>query len=216
MKIRIKSLAFVALVIGCFALGFSLYAQTKPQLTFNQNALQQSYNCETRGDYRGALSQIQPVLERQPNHYFCLMRSGWLNLCLRAYSEAFRSYNEAARTCPQAAEPAIGAIKAAAALGDWKSVESLARSVLEKDPGNYTALSNLAYACCMKKDYPTAAQHYSKLLTLYPSDLDMRNGYAWSLYYAGKKGDAKAQFVEVLDVSPANSSANEGLAACSK
>lgn len=212
MKTTTQSIILLTLAIGLFILGTTLHAQ-QPQLNFVQSALSMSYSLESKGDYKGALQQVQSVLGRQPDHYFCLMRSGWLNLCLGIYADSLQAYNQASRACPQAVEPLLGALKAAAALGDWKSVESLAKSLLEKDPNNYTGLSRVAYAYFMRKDYNSAAVHYSRILTLYPSDLDMRNGLAWSYYYQGRKSEAKAQFEEVLNVSPSNSGANQGIAA---
>lgn len=213
MKNTTLSTVLLTLAIGLLALAITAHAQQPRQLNFEQHALSMSYSLESKGDYKGALQQVQSVIERQPNHYFCLMRAGWLNLCLAAYPDSLRSYNEAARACPRAVEPLLGAIKAAAALGDWKSVESLSKSLLDKDPHNYTGLSRLAYAYCMRKDYNAAAAQYSELLNLYPSDLDMRNGLAWCYYYQGKKSEAKSQFEEVLNVSPTNASANQGIAA---
>lgn len=179
-------------------------------------SLRASYDAEAKGNFNGALEPVLAALNRNPRHYFCQMRAGYLYLILRQYPQGLTAYQAAAELMPSAVEPCVGALKAANALGNWTAAEKWGHLVLRKDPGNYTGLSRLAYSHYMRKDYALALTHYKEVLELYPSDIDMRNGLAWSCYYMGNKTEARKLFAEVLEVSPDNASANQGLAAAGK
>ncbi len=78
------------------------------------------------------------------------------------------------------------------------------------DPHNYLALSRKAYAQYMLGRYAEAATTYRAVPDLYPSDVEMRSGLGWSLLKAGR-GDAAAEFRQVLDLAPEYATAKTGL-----
>jgi tetratricopeptide (TPR) repeat protein len=180
------------------------------------SALRASYAAEAKRDYATALKALTEVLITDNRNYFLQMRAGYLNLMLGKYPASGDAYEAAADLEPRTVEAALGALKANAAAGDMVAAEKWAQAVLSQDPKNYTGLSRLAYAYFMKKDYAQALDYYQRVVELYPSDLDMKNGLAWSAFYMGNKSKAQTLFLEVLSVSPDNSSAAQGLAASKK
>ncbi len=181
-----------------------------------QIALRRSYAAEAQGKYAEALTSIQDELQRDSRNYFLQMRVGYLNMMLGKYDVSLKAYEAADRLESHAVEAAVGALKAAMMLGNWAAAETWANDVLRTDSFNYVALSRLAYAYFVRKNYPKAVEYYQKVLDLYPSDLDMKTGLAWSLFYMGDKQKAETSFSEVIAVSPDNVSAKQGLLAAQK
>lgn len=178
-----------------------------------QDALRASYAAEAKGNYTEALRLLQDVQTRESRNYFLQMRLGYLNLTLKQYAASMSAYQEADRLDTRAVEPSLGALKGAMALGKWADAEKWANDVLKRDAANYSALSSLAYACFVRKDYAKAVKYYEQVVELYPSDTTMKNGLAWSLLYQGFKSKAEAVFSEVLAVSPDDANTRQGLAA---
>jgi tetratricopeptide (TPR) repeat protein len=198
------------MVLGFCLMGASMMVQADAQ------ALRASYAAEAKGDYQEALKSILDAASRDSRNYFLQMRVGYLNFMLAKYEKSLEAYQTAANLESNSVEALMGAVKAAAQLGRWNTVEQLAQEVLKKDASNYTALSRLAYAYFMRKDYAQASRYYQQVSDLYPSDTEMKNGLAWSSFYLGNVVKAKSLFSEVLAVNPEDANAKQGLAASSK
>lgn len=176
-------------------------------------AFQKSYNDEAAGDSDAALAALAGVTATGNAQYVVELRRGWLLYKLGKNAEAAAAYGRASALEPNAIEPRVGALPPLGALRRWADVESMAREVQKKDPGNYTASLRLAFALYSQAKYVEAEAAYRTLLTLYPSDVEVRAGLGWSLVKENKLTDAQVAFAEVLAVAPKNALALEGAAA---
>jgi len=100
------------------------------------------------------------------------------------------------------------------ALGRYSEAEAAGRKALAHDADNYLAASRLAWTLFSLKRYADAAKMYARVLTLYPSDLEMMTGLGYSELRAGRKREASDAFRAVLGILPNHARAREGLAAC--
>lgn len=203
----IRRLTVVIIFVSMALASWEVFAQN----TDIQKALRNSYASEAKGDYSGALKSVMSVSIADPSNYFLQLRTGYLNLILGQYNASLDAYENAFHLDSKAVEPALGALKASAALGNWAAAEKWANTVLIKDPGNYTALSKLAYSYFCRKDFAKAVDTYQKVIDLYPSDTTLKDGLAWSYFYMGNKSKARSLFLDVLAVNPDDASASQGL-----
>src|SRR5262249_50652002 len=127
--------------------------------------------------------------------------------------EAIVAYGKAVALEPGSVEARVGALAPAIALRRWADVESGAREVIKIDPGNYLAGLRLAYPVYNLGRYPEAEGLYRRLRGAYPSDVDVRDGLAWSLIKQGKGVEAVKELRAVLDIAPKNALALEGMRA---
>jgi tetratricopeptide (TPR) repeat protein len=174
-------------------------------------AFQQSYDDEATGKTDAALADLDALPATHKDGYVAQLRRGWLLYKLGKNAEAVAAYAKATALDPGAIEARVGATLPAMALRRWADTEATAREVLARDAGNYLAGLRLAFAVYSQGRYPEAEGLYRKLLVLYPSDVDVRAGLGWSLLKMGKGPDAARAFAEVLDLSPRNTLALEGI-----
>lgn len=167
-----------------------------------------SYGQESRRDFRGAIRSIEALGE---DDYLVQLRLGWLNYRNEAFKTSADFYARASRIKPDAVEPLLGMMLPLQAAGLIDAAIEAGNSVLEIDPGNYTALSRMAAIRYSRKDFGRAAALYRRLTRLYPTDLEMLLGLGWSLKLRGEKTAAAAVFRDVLVLSPQNPRALDGL-----
>ncbi|MBI4676502.1 MAG: tetratricopeptide repeat protein [Elusimicrobia bacterium] len=167
-----------------------------------------SYGQEARGDILGAIRSIEGLGE---DDYLVQLRLGWLHYRLEAFKTSADFYAKAARLAPEAVEPLLGMMLPLQAAGFVGTAIQAGNSVLELDPGNYTALSRLASIHYSRKDYGQAASLYGRLTRLYPTDTEMLLGLGWSLKLRGDKAEAAVIFRRVLVLGPDNPRALAGL-----
>jgi tetratricopeptide (TPR) repeat protein len=186
-----------------------------PSLAFGQSAtarLQESYELEAVGktqDALGALERIEP----SARSYVVHLRRGWLLYLLGRHGEAVAPYEQAIAAAPKAVEPRLGVMLPLMAERRWLDASVHAQKVLERDPGNYLASSRLAFSLYNLGRFGDALPHYLRMVEAYPSDVEMRNGVGWTLLKLGRGKESAQAFREVLQVSPKNASALEGLQA---
>lgn len=203
---RITKLRSALLVgVSLSVLAAPAFAQPTPEL------YRQSYALEARGDYRGALEAMESITQKSPD-YTAILRRGWLLYLAGRYTESFADYEKAVSLEPKAVEPRLGAMLPAMALRRWKEAEKLGLEVLAQAPGEYLALSRLAFIHFEQARYDKAESFYRQALALFPSNVEMRAGLAWTLLRQGKASEARAGFEAILRVAPDLATAKEGLA----
>lgn len=200
----IRSRALLALAVLALAAPGAL-AETPSQL------LTRSYTLEAQGKYADALTALETISGSFRNSYLFSLRRGWLCYCTRKHSDAITHYQRAGRLSSRALEPILGLMLPQLALGRWKDLETTAGRALRLDPRNKTAQGQLAYAYYMTARYPLAERYYRKVLTLYPSDADIRAGLGWSLLKQGNRAAASSEFRRVLEIYPGHKTASQGL-----
>ena len=176
--------------------------------------LEDSFAREAQGDLSGALRASQEAAERNPERYFTRIRVAFLELELKNYAAAAEDYARAAALAPRSLEALLGQQQALLALGRYTEAETAGRKALARDADNYLAASRLAWTLFSLKRYADAGKVYARVLTLYPSDLEMMTGLAYSELRAGRKREASDAFRAVLAILPSHARAREGLAAC--
>lgn len=173
-----------------------------------------SFDAEAKGDYATALNEVLQALRLAPKDYVATLRAAWLYYMKGQFEDAIVTYRKAATLAPTAVEPQIGLTLPLIALARWKETEDTCRAVLRTAPGDYTALSRLAWAQYNLASYADAQASYEKVLALYPSDVEMMLGLAWAHTKQGHKDQARALFLRVIQLRTLSVRARAGLEAC--
>ncbi len=207
---RAGRLALAGLLVGAILTGCAapLTAQVRPG-----GALAESYSLEAARNFAGAARSMRTVADAAPKAYFPRVRLAYLQLLAADYAGAADNYSRAAMLAPHAIEPLLGRQQALIAMERWDQAEKVGREILTRDPRSYLGSSRLAWTLYKRGDFAGAGEMYSRVLELYPADVEMRSGLGYALLGAGKKGAAAAAFREVLEMVPDHAGASAGLAA---
>jgi tetratricopeptide (TPR) repeat protein len=203
--------------LGAFAFALSL-ALTAPAATLSAaddvaSLVQRSYDLEGSSKYAESLAALDQLPASNQATFVVQLRRGWLLYLLGRYDESTAAYQKATSFEPAAVEARLGASRSLLALRKWGEAEKECREVLTRDGSNYYGSSRLAFALYNQGRYADALVYYKKMVELYPSDVEMRNGVGWSQIKLGDAAAAAKSFRAVLDVAPRNASAQEGLKA---
>jgi len=174
---------------------------------------QASYDQEAMGRTQEALATLDQLSPDKNASYVALLRRGWLQHRLGKNADAIGAYTKAIALAPKAIEPRLGILLPLLAEKQWPAAEKQARDILKLDAENYLATLRLAFALYSGGKFGEARTLYQKLVDGYPGDMEARAGLGWALLKLGKTKDAMAVFKTVLDFSPKNVLAQQGLAA---
>lgn len=180
------------------------YAQTPLQKAFAA-----SYTQEYQGKYLEAIASLNAVYDA--SSYETNLRLGWLSYLAGKFAESVTFYQRASGIMPAATEPMWGLVNPLSKLEKWTDIEKVYGDILKLDPKNATAHYRMGLIYYYRKDYPSAKKYFDTSLGLYPFDHDNMLMSGWTLYYMGKKEEAKAMFNRVLLYSPTDTSAMQGL-----
>ncbi len=175
-----------------------------------------SFLAEANGDYARALNSVLQIIRSDTKNYTATLRAGWLFYMNTQYKSSIKYYKKASRLKPKSIEPLLGMSLPLMALKEWGSAEILTRRILSQDPGNYLAASRFALILYYEGKYGDAKKSYRKLLQLYPGDIEMQLGLAWTYVKMGQKNNASTLFNRILTVRSQNVSALEGMDAVRK
>jgi tetratricopeptide (TPR) repeat protein len=175
-------------------------------------AYQQSYAAEAAGKLDEAISALGRLPAPQRESYLAHYRRGWLLYCLSRFAEAVSAYRKASALEPGSVEARVAVLLPLLAQKRWDDTADAAQEVLKRDPENYLATLRLAFAKFSAKRFAEAELSYRKLRVLYPADLEVRTGLAWTALRLGQQREAHTMFSEVLELAPSNPSALAGLA----
>ncbi len=170
----------------------------------------QSYGAEARGDYAGALEAMER-LGAAGGTYVALLRKGWIQYLAGRQAAAAELYLRAAALEPAAVEARLGAMLPLMALRRWKDAERVGEEVLALAPGDFTAVSRLAWIQYSQAQWARAEALYRRALAAYPASVEMRAGLGWSLLKQGRNKEAREAFEAVLAFAPDHPSSREGL-----
>lgn len=170
----------------------------------------QSYGAEARGDLGGAL-QLMERLGPAGGTYVAQLRTGWLLYLAGRHAPSAEAYQRAVALEPAAVEARLGAMLPLMALRRWKDAERLGEEALALAPGDFTAVSRLAWIQYSQAQWARAEALYRRALAGWPASAEMRTGLAWSLLKQGRNKEAREAFEAVLLYAPDLLSAREGL-----
>lgn len=210
-----KTFQSILLLVICFAV-FPLTGAGAAEANDISGHFEKSFDSEYQGDNSSALKEVLKILRLDGGNYTATLRAGWLSYQLGSHEDAIEHYRKAVSLAPYAVEPRLGLLLPLMALKRWERAEAVAHEALRLDETNFTVNSRLAYIFFSRGKYGLAARHYKKVLKLYPSDVEMQLGLAWTYVRMGKKRAARRLFGEILQVRRSNSSAQEGMEAVRK
>jgi tetratricopeptide (TPR) repeat protein len=183
------------------------FGQTKDEKL--QTAFTTSYTNEKNGDYAKAVKNIKDVYD--DNSYEINMRLGWLNYSAGNFTEAMTYYQKAIQLQPLSEEARMGYVLPASAAGNWDAVLKMYLEILKTNPYNTTVLYRVGMIYYGKEQYSQAFPYFEKVVNLYPFSYDGLLMHAWTNLKLNKYREAKVLFNKVLLLSPADTSAKEGL-----
>ena len=172
---------------------------------------EESYALEVKGDYNGALNRASKILRLDIKDYTAHLRAGWLFYMMGKFGDSVSYYEKASDLRPNSLEPLLGQTLPLMAAKKWGDAEKTAIRVVKKDRGNYTGNIRLAYIQFSQGRFSDSLKSYQYLYELYPADLDVRLGIAWSYARLGNKSQAQKYFGEVLAVTRRNANALSGI-----
>lgn len=170
----------------------------------------QSYAAEAKGDYDEALALMEKV-SASGGGYVLHLRKAWLLYLNGRHADSVAEYRKAAGAEPAAIEPLLGLMLPLMAERKWKQTIEAGLDVLKKAPGDFTAISRIAYARYQQGRFAEAEKWYRKALAGYPSNVEMRAGLGWCLLRLNRFDEAKREFRAVLSIAPDHTSSQEGL-----
>ena len=174
-----------------------------------ETAFASSYKTEALGKFSDAIKTIKEVYDE--NNYTINIRLGYLCYEAGLFTESMSYYEKAISLMPYAIEARFGYVLPAAAVGNWDKVLNLYLEVVKIDPQNTKANYRLGSIYYGRKDFANAYKYLEKVVNLYPFDYDGLILYAWANFQLGKTKEAKVLFEKVLQLSPRDKSALEGL-----
>jgi tetratricopeptide (TPR) repeat protein len=208
---RHRAIANVSLPESAPPAATSAASEASQKGTDAPQILQSSYEQEAAGHYREALTALDALPADERGTYLPTLRRAWLLHLGGREIESWAAYAKARALEQDSVEARLGAMLPAMALRRWSEVESLAKTVLATEPGNYFASLRLASAAYNLGRPAEAEAIYRKLLARYPSDADVRAGLGWCLFKQGKRAEARREFLQALASAPRSKSIAEGL-----
>ena len=196
---------FLLLLVG---LNFGLLSKAQ-DFSEVQNAFSESYSYEYAGEYSKAIQTLKDVFDE--DSYEINLRLGWLTYMAGFFTESASYYQKAIDLKPLSIEAKLGYVYPASAMGNWESVKTQYREILNIDPQNTLVHYRLGSLYYGNEDYTTALKHFETIVNLYPFDKDGLLMYAWTNLKLGKYREAEVLFNKVLMNTPNDKSALEGL-----
>lgn len=196
----------ILIIIAALIISIGAFSQDHSKLV---GAFADSYAKEAAGNYDEAVSALKDFYTE--TSYETNLRLGWLTYLQGKFSESLSYYNKAISLMPYAIEPRLGVAYPASAQGNWDFVVTQYQTILSIDPKNTLTLYRMGLILYERKEYKHAAEHFEKVVNLYPFDYDSVIMLAWSNLQIGKAREAKVLFQKAQLYSPTSASALEGL-----
>jgi tetratricopeptide (TPR) repeat protein len=171
---------------------------------------------EADGDYVSALELHEDLLPKVGNEYNAHLRAGWLYYMNEDYDAAIQFYERAAGRASGALSPLYGMLNCYIAKEDASRTVRVAKAILVINDLDYIANNRLASIYYTEKKFSLAAAYYRKLNRLFPEDLAVASGLAWSYLEEGEARHAAPLFKQILLVSPDYAYAARGLSICER
>lgn len=172
-------------------------------------SFQNSYLHEASGDLKSSIQDLKEIYDT--GSYEINLRLGWLTYSSGLFTESLDYYSRALELKPFAIEPRFGVIYPAAAMGNWETVISQYKKIIEIAPGNTIAIHRLGLVYYGRKEYQESEKLFDKVVNLYPFDYDALLMLAWTKFQLKKYREAKVLFNKALMHTPGGQSAMEGL-----
>jgi len=170
-----------------------------------------SYQYERTGDYENAIKALSFVYNEYPDSYTVNLRLGWLYYLAKKYANSIFHYEKAIKAAPYSIEARLGYTLPLLAQAKFGDVEKVCYQILNTDYYNYYGNLRLSYVLRAQKKYKMAEEVATKMLTIYPTDVNFLMELALSRFYQGNKKEAYRLFKDILILDPENTTAKEFL-----
>ncbi len=177
--------------------------------TAMREAFANSYRYERSQNYADAINALMVLKEKG---YLYELRMGWLYYLTGNFANSRQHYQAAITAAPAAIEPRLGMMLPLMAQLRYDEVEAVAKPVLMSDPNNFTANLRLCMVLRYQQKNAQALEIASRMLRLYPTDLNFLAEQGLLQAAEGETEAAKKTFGVVLTLDPENVSAKTFLA----
>ncbi|MBF0226576.1 MAG: tetratricopeptide repeat protein [Desulfobacterales bacterium] len=199
-------------LLYCVFFAWNINVQAEQPNAKVSELFEASYTSESYYNYTLALDSVLKILKIDPTNYTATFRTAYLYSMLADYSSSIEYYKKAINLYPKKAiEARIGLLEIYLILKQWENAEKTAMDVIKIDAMNYAANSKMSFILFSTGRYSKAIEYYDKMLDLFPSNLEMKLGIAWSYTKMGKFEEGKKYFQDVVTISPSNANALSGL-----
>jgi len=207
-----RILAYLTIPVIAGVALLSLLLTSSPSVARSVPApLAESYRLEVTGELTRSIDAAANAVSELPQAYFPRLRLAYLEAQAGRHEASASDYALAAKLAPDAVEPLLGQLKSLVATEHFENAVTVADSILRIDSKNYFASSRRAWALYRLGRYQAAAEGYSSVIELYPGDIEMRLGKAYSLSGAKRPVEARIEFREVLNRAPSDRQARTAL-----
>jgi tetratricopeptide (TPR) repeat protein len=203
--LRKTIIVFAASLLGLI----NVHAQTAEQM---QKAFKDSYANELKGNYTGAIADLQKVYKA--DSYESNLRIGWLYYAAKNYFVSMDYYQKAIDLKKFSVEARLGYIAPANEAKQYEKVYQKYEEILKIDPYNSVANYWVGVSYYNIKKYDVAAKYFELVVNMYPFDYNANHMLAWTYLNLGKTGEAKMLFEKALLNRPDDASAKEGWNKC--
>jgi tetratricopeptide (TPR) repeat protein len=166
-----------------------------------------SYEREAAGEYDAAIAALSPVMDRQPDYEFVVLRLAWLKYLNGDYNASLGDYRRALELNERSLEAMLGITLPLLAQRRWREAAAQAQRVLAVAPGNYYGHVRLMVAEEGLQQWRSLADHASEVAALYPSDATILVYLARARAWQGNVAAARAAYERVLERSPGHEEA---------
>jgi tetratricopeptide (TPR) repeat protein len=177
-----------------------------------EKAFKASYASELKGDYIGAIADLQKVYKA--DSYESNLRIGWLNYSAKKYAASMEYYQKAIDLKKFSVEARLGYVAPANAAKQYDKAYQKYEEILKIDPYNTTANYWVGVNYYTVKKYDLASKYFELIVNMHPFDYDANHMLGWTYLSLGKTGEAKQLFEKALLNRPYDASAKDGLSRC--
>lgn len=183
----------------------SLSAQNKKLDAFNKS-VEQAANLK----YGEAIKTMTDIYKSYSDDYIVNLRLGWLYYVTKDYNNSEKYYNKAVKVSSNSPEALLGLTLPLSKEGKWNAIINVYKTILDKDPNNYTANLRLGQIYFNNKNYLNAKSLFETIQNDSPSDYSANLYLGWTYYYLGNSSKANNYFTNTLISVPADTSAAQG------
>lgn len=175
------------------------------------DAFKKSIKLSENFKYGEATKTLLDIYNSYSDDYLVNLRLGWLYYVTKDYTTSEKYYNKAVKISSNSPEALLGLTLPLSKEGNWDKIVSIYKSILDKNPHNYTANLRLGQIYFNNKNYLNAKMLFETIQKDSPSNFDANLYLGWTYYYLGNSSKANQYFTNALIAAPNNISALQGL-----
>jgi len=160
--------------------------------------------------YGEATKTLLDIYGSYSDDYLVNLRLGWLYYVTKDYKASEKYYNKAVKISSNSPEALLGLTLPFSKENNWDKIISIYKSILDKNPHNYTANLRLGQIYFNNKNYLNAKMLFETIQKDFPSDFEANLYLGWIYYYLGNNSKSNKYFTNALIAAPNDNSALQG------